>query len=253
MNYSYPSNLSEPGFAKPPSLGSSNTVYSHYSKSIFKDCFVSDFQYINLEKQNKSIMEAVARFMALLTRDYFLIELDKANLEGREFIKKGPKMLYDTYARGSHFYVEIAKYKIPVFPPGTVAYYSGMKTNTNLAISQGAHLHPTGERYQKNGPVFDIHDSIFLARFSADVSSNYSAICKNQGYNSTEFIPHIYSDALFTTLNRFARKDADGHGIMVELKQIFTGFDETMLELNEQENCLFHLNEFRYFLFRCKP
>lgn len=44
-----------------------------------------------------------------------------------------------------------------------------------------------------------------------------------------------------------ARDDAETNGILNELKNLMTTFHEDIMELCEQENCLFHLNEFRLY------
>jgi len=159
-------------------------------------------------------------------------------------LEKSATPVYDKNGRGSHYFLKIGPHKLPIYQPGTVAYNSAMMKSTHLAIQQNTQ---SGEKEQKNGPVLDVQDCLFLATFMTDMVANYNHMASTQGYSTKNFIPHLYSDALLTTLSKLAREDAASNGIINELKLLLTTFDPSIMELSEQENCLFHLNEFRLY------
>ena len=223
-----------------------NSAYKILGIKYVNECFNNEFSGYKTEKQNIEVMKSISRFICFINRDFFWTIVEKTPLSeiNRDMIKKSGDLVYDTYGRGSHWYIEIGKYKLPIWQPGTVAYHSAMKKNTNLEINSKSAVNCD---YQKNGPILDIEDCVFLARFMTDLAQNYLNMCQSQGYDSKDFIPHIYSDSLLTSLQRLARIDAENNGIVNELKHILTCFDPDIIELSDQENCLFHLNEFKTF------
>lgn len=254
-NMSYPSMIDESNYTNgniaydkqtPYTSCKLNNAFRVLGIKYVNETFNNEFSSYKIEKQNLEVMKQVSRFTCFINRDFFweIIEKTPKNELYRDLIKKSGDQVYDNYGRGSHWYVEIAKYKLPIWQPGTIAYQSGMKKNTNLEINNKSAVNAD---YQKNGPIFDIEDCVFLAKFMTDVAQNYRNMTQSQGYEHTDFIPHIYSDSQLTTLHRLARYDAEHNGIVNELKILLTTFDPDIIELSEQENCLFNLNEFKVF------
>ena len=97
----------------------STTVFTHLTNKVLNEVFVDSFRKANMENKNIEMLKGITKFSSMLNRDYFLERLDKEAFTYRERVKTSPQPLSDRYGRSSYFYINIAKYQLPVPQPAT--------------------------------------------------------------------------------------------------------------------------------------
>lgn len=117
----------------------------------------------------------------------------------------------DSYGRCTFFVIKLAQHSLPVYQPGTVAFESGKKPGEMAILHNGV---------QANGPLLGNHGSIFLAKFVAQLVTEYKAECFGAAVNRDGDLNHeLYLDALKIVLTKNALEDTRNHGRLQVLKE----------------------------------
>lgn len=79
------------------------------------------------------------------------------------------------------------------------------------------------------------------------LSSSYFTMCKNQGHDHQEFIPHIYNNALTNCLYFYSKEDAEQHGRLREIQKMLFRFDDRVMPMTREEEMQFYLSDVKAF------
>lgn len=85
--------------------------------------------------------------------------------------------------------------------------------------------------------------ALFLAKFMSHLASNYFNMCKTEGHDPKEFIPHIYNNSLTNCLYYYSKEDAEQHGRLREIQKMLFRFDDRVMPMTREEEMQFYLND----------
>lgn len=129
---------------------------------------------------------------------------------------------------------------MPVFQPGTVTLFSGVKRSCPLEVF--------AKNCGQNGPVLGMSCSLFLAKFMAHMAFKYEENMKNAEKNPKEFDPEIYHNSLIQMLDNYSEEDADQHGRLLELKKLCLDVNNAeKIDISEEDEKKFMKNDYRVY------
>ena len=85
------------------------------------------FDTLSVSSINRKVLAYVSEYAAALNRDFFLRRIDNLESPHKNFIYTGKTTVCDDLNRVSYFHIKLGPYKLPIFQPGTVMFYSGVK------------------------------------------------------------------------------------------------------------------------------
>jgi len=56
-----------------------------------------------------------------------MLRVNNLDFDHKKYINVGATVVSDDLSRVSYFYIKLGPYRIPIFQPGTVMFYSGVK------------------------------------------------------------------------------------------------------------------------------
>lgn len=129
---------------------------------------------------------------------------------------------------------------MPVFQPGTVTLFSGVKRSCPLEVF--------AKNCGQNGPILGMSCALFLAKFMAHLSAKYQQIIEEEEKNLDEFDAEVYQKCIIEMLTIYAEEDADNHGRLIELKKLCLDVNNAEnIELEEEDEKKFTLNDLRVY------
>lgn len=129
---------------------------------------------------------------------------------------------------------------MPVFQPGTVTLFSGVKRSCPLEVF--------AKNCGQNGPILGMSCALFLAKFMSHLSFKYEENMKTAEKNPKEFDENIYQTTLIEMLDIYSEEDADNHGRLVELKKLCLDVNNAeQIEITEEDEKKFMLNDYRVY------
>lgn len=148
--------------------------------------------------------------------------------------------MFDQYNRASFFFILIGPYKLPVFQPGTVTLFSGVKRSCPLEVF--------AKNCGQNGPILGTSCALFLAKFMSHLASKYKETMTVEGKKPSTFDSEVYHNVLIEMLDLYCEEDADHHGRLVELKKLCLDINNAeKVDLTDEEEKKFMLNDYRVY------
>ena len=185
------------------------------------------FDTMSISSVNRQIMKYISEYCSALNKDFFLRRINNLECNYKAFINIGNTTVCDDLNRVSYFYVKLGPYRLPIFQPGTIMFYSGVKKECPLEVFHA--------NCGQNGPILGMGCGLFLARFMANLAFLYKDMCTTQNFGETDFVPHVYHEALLQCLKAFSREDADQHGRLKELQKMLCEIDDRVAAMDSED------------------
>lgn len=135
--------------------------------------------------------------------------------------------------------MKIGPHKMPVFQPGTVTLFSGVKRQCPLEVF--------AKNCGQNGPILGMSCALFLARFMTHLAYQYEQEIEERNLKKDVFDSQVYHNVLKQIVEEYCEEDANSHGRLIEIKKICMDFEGARLGLDEETNQKFNLNDVRVY------
>ena len=119
---------------------------------------------------NVNIVQQISYPIASSNAEHFRELVDTTfDTETAKLIKQvsgSSNFLVDEFGRVTCFYIKLGNRRFPVYQPATLMFESSVQENGDLCIKV--------DGFQKNGTILEITGALWLARFSANLATDYN-------------------------------------------------------------------------------
>lgn len=186
------------------------------------------FSAMSISSINRKVLSYVSQYAAALNREFFLLRINNLECNHKNLINAGSTTVSDDLSRTSYQYIKLGPYRVPIFQPGTIMFYSGVKNECPLEVFHN--------NCGQNGPILGMGCALFLVRFQANLAYVYKDMCETKNFKDDDFVPDIYREALLTCLKAYSREDSNEHGRLKELQKLLVGIDDRVKAFDVDEN-----------------